>query len=61
MALVSRIDIEGRVEACLLSPKRETGLEKAAANEPPHQRKNGDDQHHDHHLDEGEAGLIGIS
>lgn len=33
MAIVTRIDIEGRVEACLLSPKRETGLEKAKAGE----------------------------
>lgn len=33
MALVTRIEIEGRVEACLLSPKRETGLEKAKADE----------------------------
>lgn len=33
MALVSRINIEGRVEFCLLSPKRETGLEKAKADE----------------------------
>lgn len=33
MALVTRIDIEGRVEACLLSPKRESGLEKAKADE----------------------------
>lgn len=31
MALVTRIDIEGRVEACLLSPDREMGLEKAPA------------------------------
>lgn len=33
MALVYRIAIEGRVEACLVSPNRETGLEKAKANE----------------------------
>ena len=33
MALVTRIDIEGRVEDCLLSPMRETGLEKAKADE----------------------------
>lgn len=33
MALVSRIAIEGRVEACLLSAKRETGLEKTKADE----------------------------
>jgi MOSC domain-containing protein YiiM len=33
MAIVSRIDIEGRVEACLLSPARETGLEKAKADQ----------------------------
>ena len=33
MALVSRIAIEGRVEACLLSSERKTGLEKAKADE----------------------------
>jgi MOSC domain-containing protein YiiM len=33
MALVSRIEIEGHVEACLLSPDRETGLEKALSDE----------------------------
>lgn len=33
MAIVSRIDIEGRVEACLLSPDRDRGLEKAKADE----------------------------
>ncbi len=31
MALVTRIDVEGRVEACLISPDREAGLEKAKA------------------------------
>lgn len=33
MALVSRIEIEGCVEACLLSPERESGLEKAKSDE----------------------------
>lgn len=33
MAIVSRIDIEGCVEACLVNPDRETGLEKAKADQ----------------------------
>jgi MOSC domain-containing protein YiiM len=33
MAIVKEISLVGRVEACLLSPKRETGLEKAKAND----------------------------